>query len=139
VKLPQGHLLQTLSRSPGQQWMFRTESDGTLGVGVWGGYIKTSETINDGQWHHVAAVLSDDGSPDVSEIQLYIDGILETSPYVSNSRQIQTSAFEPVLIGARLDTDGVTYVQHFDGFIDEVRIYERALSPEEILMLANDI
>jgi len=131
----QGQILSWGTSADGQKWMFRTESDGTFGVGVWGGYIKTSQAINDGQWHHVAAVLLDDGSPDLSEIQLYIDGVLETSPYVSNSRLIQTSALESVLIGTRLDSDGVTYVQQFQGLIDDVRIYERALSAEEIQQL----
>jgi len=132
ISSQQGLILSWGSSADGQKWMFRIESDGTLGVGVWGGYIKTSQTVNDGQWHHVAAVFSDGGSLDISEIQLYIDGVLETSPYVSNSRQIQTSALESVLIGARLDTDGVSYVQFFQGLIDDVRIYERALSDVEI-------
>jgi len=68
---------------------------------------------------------------------LYIDGVLETSPYVSNSRQIQTSALESVLVGARLDSDEVTYVQLFQGMIDDVRIYKKALSVDDINMLAN--
>jgi hypothetical protein len=51
------------SSAVGQKWGFRMESDGSLGVGVWGGYIKTTtQLVNDGNWHHVAAVLADDGS-----------------------------------------------------------------------------
>lgn len=28
-------------------------------------------------WHHVAAVWSNDGTPDVTDVMLYVDGILE--------------------------------------------------------------
>ena len=132
-----GQILSWGSCVDGQKWMFRTEPDGTLGVGVWGGYIKTSQTVNDNRCHHVAAVLSNDGDPDVSEIQLYIDGVLETSPYASNNRQIQTSDIESMLIGSRLNTDGVSHLDYFDGFIGDVRIYNRALSSTEVDQLAS--
>ena len=139
-----GQILSWGSSAAGQKWMFRTESDGSLGVGVWGGYIKTTnygdnwQFVNDGNWHHVAAVLADDGSPDVSEIQLYIDGVLETNPFISNSQAIATTDSEDVVIGARLDTDGVNYASHFEGRLRDIRIYSRALNPSEIQQMMND-
>jgi hypothetical protein len=74
----QGNILSWGAEQNGQKWIFRVESDGSLAVGVWGGYIKTAAAINNGQWHHLTAVLNDDGSPAVNEILLYIDGILQT-------------------------------------------------------------
>jgi hypothetical protein len=134
-----GQIVSWGSSAVGQKWMFRVESDGSLGVGVWGGYIKTTtQLINDGNWHHVAAVLADDGSPDVSEIQLYIDGVLEMNPYISNSQAVATTDGQNVIIGAVLDTNGISYTGHFEGFIDDVRVYSRALSPSEIQQVMND-
>ena len=40
------------------------------------------------------------------------------------------------LIGAWLGTDGTTVSRNFTGRIDDVRFYNRALSPEEIASLA---
>jgi hypothetical protein len=40
------------------------------------------------------------------------------------------------LIGAWLGTDGTTVSRSFTGWIDDVRFYSRALSPEEIAFLA---
>jgi hypothetical protein len=40
----------------------------SIAVGVWDGFIMGSQLVTDGKWHHVAAVLDDDGSPDVSKI-----------------------------------------------------------------------
>jgi parallel beta-helix repeat protein len=135
-----GQIVSWGSSADGQKWTFRTESDGALGVGIWNGYIKTTTRfVNDGNWHHVAAVLSDDGSPDVSEVQLYIDGVLETSPFISNSRVIATTDAQNVVIGALLDVDGVSYTSHFEGFIDDVRIFDVALNAEEIVAIMGPV
>ncbi|MCI0498449.1 MAG: hypothetical protein L0Y36_02035 [Planctomycetales bacterium] len=117
----------------GQKWTFRTEPDGTLSVGVWGGNIKTEATVNNGQWRHVAAVLENDGSPTVGEIRLYIDGTLQNA-VPNNSQAINTVALQDVVIGAHknLDVPG----SFFKGLIDDVRVYDRALTAQEILNLA---
>ncbi|MBL7215956.1 MAG: hypothetical protein ISS71_09790, partial [Phycisphaerae bacterium] len=128
------------SSATGQKWTFRTESDGALGVGVWDGYIKTTtQFVNDGNWHHVAAVLADDSSSNVDEIQLYVDGVLEMSPFISNSQAVDTSDSEDVVIGARIDTDGVTYTGHFEGRLRDVRIYDAALNAEEIVEIMGPV
>ncbi len=114
----------------GQKWMFRMDPDGTLAVAVWGGYIKTQRKINDGRWHHVSAVLFDDYTPSVDEIALYIDGDVEISPYANNTQAVNTSSAANVLIGARID--GLSSKGFYTGLIDDVRIYNRALSAADI-------
>ncbi|MHC4331806.1 MAG: LamG-like jellyroll fold domain-containing protein [Planctomycetota bacterium] len=61
----------------GQKWIFRVQDSngqaGAIRVEVNGGYQVGSIDLRDGTWHHVAAVLVDDGSPDVMEITLYVD------------------------------------------------------------------
>jgi hypothetical protein len=113
----------------GQKWIFRVqESNGTLGairVEVNGGYQVGSTDVRDEEWHHVAAVLVDDGSPDANEISLYVDGLLE-----ANSAQLD----EPINTAAGVVRIGLSpwHNRPFNGLIDDVRIYDKVLTGEEI-------
>lgn len=78
-----------------------------------------------GEWHHLA------GTYDGSAIQLFLDGeLLQTTMFAGS---IGYGVDRPLLIGA--DNEGVdvspTYL--FPGVIDEVRISNVALDPEEFL------
>jgi len=124
--------------SPGAKWVFRVQSDiggvgsGAIRVEVASGSIYGSTDVRDGQWHHVAAVLVDDGSPDVSEVLLYVNGALETVA-ASNPQAVNTVASENVTLGVFLQTSS----RYFNGTMDDVRIYNRALDLSEIQTLAN--
>ncbi len=75
-----------------------------------------------GQWRHVA------GTYDGSDLRLYIDGVEQvSSPYVGT---INNQGY-PVYIGSNADETG----RFYQGAIDEVRIYSRALDAGEILQL----
>jgi len=110
----------------GQQWIFRVDETDYLRQGVSSGSIISSTSVRDGLWHHVASVIEDDGSPNADEIKLYIDGIEETSYSSIDSQAINTVSDQDVCIGSwQIGT-------FFQGYIDEVRIYDRALSSAEI-------
>jgi hypothetical protein len=119
--------------SADQKWLFGVFSTGELAVYTWPSYIKTNRIVTDNQWHHVAAVLADDGTPNVNEIQLYVDGQLQATT-VSSAQAINTAAAADVLLGA-YDNAGAKS-GYFKGLIDDVRIYDRALNPDEILATA---
>jgi hypothetical protein len=124
----------------GQKWAMRIDSNeaGQLAVGVSGGYIRGQRNVADGKWHHVAVVVEDDGSPDLNEIKLYVDGVRETQTTIGNcsaSRPIDTSPAETVIIGAR--TDGTGYANYYQGLLDDLRISGRALNAEEVESLAD--
>jgi enterochelin esterase-like enzyme/regulation of enolase protein 1 (concanavalin A-like superfamily) len=116
----------------GQKWILRTESNGSLSAAVWNGYVNTATTLNNGQWHHVAAVLDSDGTPSANEIRLYIDGVLQSTT-ASSSQAIDTRAFQNMILGA-FKIAGVTS-GYFNGLLDDVRIYSRAFSAAEIAAL----
>ncbi len=123
------------SPTSGEKWMFRVEPlVGQLSVGVWGGYFEyivgSTSGLNDGQWHHVTAVLPDMVNPTVADILLYVDGIQETTS-TNSTQSVITAGTENVVIGAMF-AEGVADPLYFDGQIDDVRIYNRALSAEEI-------
>ena len=69
----------------------------------------------------------DDGTPDVLDCLLYVDGRLE--PVGGSAPEpISTSAAGTVRIGL----GPWAAARSFEGLIDDLRIYDRALSPEEI-------
>jgi|GEM_PF-3810443 len=123
------------SAYPGRKWMFMVQDvngiPGSLQLGVWGGFIVGSTDLRDGKWHHVAAVLENDGSPDVREVALYVDGVLETISAV-RPHLINTDINMGINIG-RIDSD---YGYYFNGNLDDVFICNYALSPEKIADIA---
>jgi hypothetical protein len=79
--------------------------------------------VDDGKWHHIAGVY--DGTRSI----LYIDGKVDAS--VETSGSIKTSDAR-VFIGHNAQRSG----RRFAGIVDDVRVYSRALSAEEIRDLA---
>ena len=113
----------------GTKWVMRTHNGpAVLRLECGQGQTYGTTVLTDGNWHHVAAVLEDDGSPDVSEIKLYVDGMLDPIAPGGTPRAINSSSGVIVQIGYDLNNTGRT----FDGLMDEVRIYDRALSEAEI-------
>jgi len=75
------------------------------------------------EWHHVA------GTFDGANINLYVDGVLDIN--VTTTEPIGANEAN-VLIGENPESAG----RYWDGLIDEVVIYNRALSDAEISFLA---
>lgn len=98
---------------------------GAIRVEVAGGYIVGSTPVNDGQWHHVAFTFDPEDGTNVNNMRLYVDGALEQSS-ASLAKNIDTAGGVDFLIGA----DQMN--RRFGGSIDEVRIWDRALSQAEI-------
>jgi hypothetical protein len=116
----------------GAKWVTRVNDDGTLRAEVAGGYLYGTTTIADGAWHHIAVVLADDGSSDISEALLYVDGMLDTIGG-AGACAVNTIAADNVKIGVY--SAGLRY---FEGLIDDVQIYDRALSGSEIADVVTD-
>ena len=76
----------------------------------------------DNQWHHLAGVY------DGNTVSIYVDGELQASGIASGS--IVDSSSHNLTIGSY--NDASSSVSRFNGLIDEVRIYNEALSQKEI-------
>ncbi|MCF7974773.1 MAG: DNRLRE domain-containing protein [Phycisphaerae bacterium] len=114
----------------GRKWRIRLDVTGGLRAEINGAYHYGKTYLADDEWHHTAVVLEDDGTPNAAEILLYVDGLPETTAAVT-STAIDTDPTGVFRIGmATYDTVG------FIGLIDEVRLYDRALSDGEVLSLA---
>lgn len=80
------------------------------------------DTWHGGKWHHVVAVVDS-----IQGMLLYIDGELQLSSEAIYSK-IESRTEETMLA-----CWGDKYIRWFDGKIDEVRFWKRALSLEEIM------
>jgi hypothetical protein len=88
------------------------------------GDLYGTRNVNDGQWHHVAGVY------DGTNMFLYVDGTLDASHPATG---LITQNSYPMCIGAvAYPEDGVGTGYFFNGLVDEVSIYNRALTAVEI-------
>jgi regulation of enolase protein 1 (concanavalin A-like superfamily) len=78
--------------------------------------------VNDDVWHHVLGVREGD------TIKIYIDGVLEGSEGLPAGYDLSGTVQQDVLIGAITDhPEGIRY-KDYAGLIDDVQIYDCALS-----------
>jgi hypothetical protein len=94
--------------------------------GVTSSWVNGVTPVDDGAWHHVAATY------DGASIKLYVDGNLDAS--VAGSGTIPTGV-DGVTIGSRYPYPVVSPTR-FAGSIDELAIYNRALTRQEVGSLA---
>jgi hypothetical protein len=86
--------------------------------------VKVDSSFN-GEWHHVL------GTYDGSELKTYVDGILGATVAHQGSIEVQTHNLTIAMNSQETD-------RFYDGVIDEVKIYNRALSPSEIRFLVGN-
>ena len=102
-------------------------ADDRGGVGGQGGGIRWPELVidvRDGEWHHVV------GIKDGTNCITYVDGIKVSE--ISYGRWTPNGSSRNLHIGHQGEWNSF-----FNGCIDDVRIYNRALSPEETRALYN--
>jgi hypothetical protein len=93
--------------------------------GGYGVLFQSDVTVNDGLWHHIAVVRTNS-----TDGEIYVDGSLSGS----DSGPARSLNNVPVWIGG----PGFTGPFDFEGSIDDVRIYDRALSAEAVEQLYQD-
>lgn len=117
-------------------WGMSVSANGTVGAvlhksgeGTVNVFAGDGATVNDGQWHHIAVVFNRAGS-----MSRYVDGAPSGNQNnlsfmggqsIDNTKELR--------IGARDQAGDELF---FNGLIDDVRLYARALSVEEIAALA---
>ncbi len=91
--------------------------------------LTSSTTVNDSKWHHIAFSYTG------STLRLYIDGV-EDGNSPSTAVPLPTSSNHRFAIGINY-TDKNNFSTTFNGDIDEVRIWDSALSQMEIHYIMN--
>ena len=90
-------------------------------------YVNSSVNISTGTWYNICAIHYGIGTAP----KMYIDGQIQSgSSNVGTGIQADDSA-DPLYFGANNNS----YAWNLDGSIDDVRIYNRALSADEIMRL----
>jgi hypothetical protein len=119
-----GHIMEIASRSGGGTDLdLQAETDNRIKFFVGPGTpnVAVSNTVVEiDKWYHVAATYQAGNN-----IKIYINGALEETTSISITRNSNSNNFS---IGQSLYWPG----RFFEGKIDEVKIYNRALSEEEI-------
>jgi hypothetical protein len=90
--------------------------------------LETKQSLALNQWHHVA--LTYDGKRKPAGVKLYVDGVSQEINVLFNEMSWPLGGAQPFRIGA-----GEGPEDRFHGAIADVRIYNRALSPEEASVL----
>jgi hypothetical protein len=120
----------------GETWQLqRRASDGTLEFSLLGptsppnragesrpAHLSSKRNLDDTQWHHIV------GTYDGKRTVLYVDGTEEGAVSVSGPVAITTA---PLVLG----DSSVTHGRWFGGWLDDVRLYSRGLSEEEVRSL----
>ena len=104
-----------------------------LELGSGSGQITGTTPLNDGAWHHVTVVVDDhngSGSVNVSETKLWVDGHLDPVAS-SDGRVLATGSTLVPCLGGSSHNDGY----NFTGMLDDVRIFDRALTDAEVQAL----
>jgi hypothetical protein len=87
------------------------------------GKLAGTTVLTDGLWYHIVAVR--DGS--ANQNRLYVNGTLEDSRLV-----VYTAGFESLTAALNIGWLDLDPYYHFDGVVDELALYNRALSLDEI-------
>ncbi|MEM7030752.1 MAG: LamG-like jellyroll fold domain-containing protein, partial [Chloroflexota bacterium] len=111
-----------LSQESGASWLSVLNS-GAVNTTLGGGNLSSPEPVTAGQWHHAAV------SYDGTTLSLYVDGTM----VISDNRTLLSNEND-WLVGA----DG-GFANLFNGLLDELVIYDVALSADQIYHIANPL
>jgi hypothetical protein len=92
-----------------------------MNVGGAGTEIESSSSYNDGNWHHVVFVYRG-----VNDGSVYVDGVVDTSVSTPGTPSYGANS---LVIGSRSGSSG------FNGAIDEVMIFDRPFTTDEVASL----
>ena len=121
-----GDLVSWGTNGPGKMWTFG-HVRGRVGVTPKGGYLYMKAGTHDDAWHHVAVTVEAADPPNLHDhVRLYRDG------EVAEIDDIGLLDLWPIETGDSLD---VRIGRGFKGVLDDLRLYDRALSEDEIKAL----
>jgi hypothetical protein len=122
-----------LSLGDGDGWLLQRK-DNVNAIGFRYGSVNGADlwttgarSVNDGKWHHLAAVC------DHTNAYIYIDGTLEAQ--MANNRNSGSSAIYPILIGNNSRYFGTVNDRTFNGSVSDVAIFTNVLTAANIFQL----
>lgn len=121
--------------SGGQRFTVRLAAGASAGslvaaVEALPGTLKGTKPLNDGRWHHLALV---NDVTEVSQTKIYVDGQPDAVSSSISGLLNTTLGTSACLGGSDQSADC-----NFNGYVDDVRIFPRALSGSEVEALRSD-
>ena len=118
---------QIIDKNFQYQWRLDFDGQDKLQLGVWDslstpGHRGETNDFDTGVWYHVAAVVSG------NSIQHYLNGATDGSASANIAPPLDTGGGVKLSIGATFNGQS----KYFDGLIDDVRMYDTALTQSEI-------
>lgn len=106
------------------RWLIQVRNTGIIRVNIAGGgnNINGTNSVIDGNWHHIAVVLN---GTTLNDVDVYIDGTLETMS--ASGTTINSGTGNNVRIGTQVNANNF-----FVGEMDEVRLWDDARTQTEI-------
>jgi hypothetical protein len=101
-------------------------------VGWGNNYIRSTVAVNDGQWHHVMVVWDYSGSGNSGAGKMYVDGVDVTNATTNYAANNNENSSHTLKIG-RPNHNASEAGNYFNGRLDEVVVFNRALSATEVL------
>jgi hypothetical protein len=96
----------------------------------------STASVSDGQWHHVAMVLDATAQTLSIWIDGAQDGVVAVPAEDFTGILDGDNELDPISIGFQLEAGGGGYLNSFLGSLDEVALYDRALTAAELGDLA---
>ena len=135
------NLLSGANSSSDNEFMLQYNAVGTYGVNGWHLRIdntnhsfQSDTTMNDLDWHHVAVIREG------NQARLYIDKV-KVGDDITVDPEVISIDFNGLIIGQDQDCVGGCFGsgQNWNGLIDEMRVYEKALDLEEIEDIVDEV
>lgn len=96
--------------------------------------VNSVNTITMGEWNHAAFIYDKNGA--TSTLSIYLNGVYEAS--ASANFSTMGSMREDWLLGAQYET-GLTPAYYLDGYLDDFRIYDTALTAAEVSAMVSTV
>ena len=125
---PSGRFLSQRNGGYNGQYFVDLLSDGKIRFGTYSNSnykwtVTTSSALNDGNWHHLAFVQQDNGG------KMYLNGSLDQTD--NSNGKVNLLSTNKTYLGK----DGRNNSSFYTGKVDDLKIYNRALSASEIQTL----
>ena len=121
-----------------------TASKIAVSTGSTGQTVLSSQAINDTAWHHIGVIVLPPGNNTIGgigttrNIRIYVDGVNTTDMSTLGSTLLQTTkTSNTVLDWITLGKANNANANYYSGLLDDIRIYDVALTPTEITGLYN--
>lgn len=119
-------------RSGAAIYLYVRKATGLIGFNMYNGssnYLFSSFPIETDKWYHIVAIF--DGTTNADSQKLYINGVL------NNASAAYSTAYESFSNVFTIGAQSTVY-NHFDGQIDDVKIFNYVLTAEQVLTEYNE-